>query len=91
MTSEKSNWSKCVDNAMAFLEANPELADFVKKFNNDDTGFMWSADPRVSTIADSLDSDGHSGASFACCMRACQHKLKSMVVSGPPASNEESS
>ncbi len=76
MTSEKNHWQRCVENAMAFLEARPELADFVKKFSNDDTGFVWSADPRISAIAEGLDKDGHSGASFACCLRACQQKLQ---------------
>ena len=77
MTSEKNHWNECIDNAMAFLAANPELADFVKKFSNDDTGFVWSVDPRVATIAEGLDKDGHSGASLACCLRACQQKLRS--------------
>ena len=79
-----NHWERCVKNAMTFLRNNPELADFVRSFSNDETGFMWSADPRLGTISQALDADGHSGASFACCLRACQSRLQNTRLDGPP-------
>jgi len=54
---------------------NLGLADFVKNFDDDD-GFIWSCDPRVDHIGQAVCDDGHSGASFACCLRDCQYFLK---------------
>ena len=79
-----NRWERCVKNAMTFLRNNPELAEFVRTFSNDETGFLLSADPRLGTIEQALDADGHSGASFACCLRACQSKLRNMTLEGPP-------
>ena len=49
-----------------------DLIDFVKNFDDDERGFMWSNDPRVKKIGDKLINDGHSGASFAFTLRECQ-------------------
>ena len=50
-----------------------DLVDFVKNFDDDERGFMWSNDPRVKRIGDKIIDDGHSGASFACTLRECQN------------------
>ena len=48
------------------------LCAFVKNFDNDKTGFMWSSDHRVTLIGNALSYQGHSGCSFACTLRAVQ-------------------
>ena len=55
------------------------LVGFVQQFD-DDSGFMWSNDNRVYDIGNSVLNDGHSGASFACCLRKCQYLLKNPNV-----------
>ena len=63
-------------NAMVFLTNNPELAKFVQTYNGS------YATPQnndhiniINRISNGLVSDGHSGASFAICLHACQNKL----------------
>ena len=51
------------------------LVNYVKYFD-DDTGFMWTSDSRTYDIGNDVLMDGHSGASFACCLRDCQYFLK---------------
>jgi len=53
-----------------------ELTEFVRDF--DGLGFMWSSDKRVHEIGNDprVDRCGHSGASFAICMRMCQSQLR---------------
>ena len=58
------------------LYTRKDLADFVRDFNNNDTGFMFCPDSRIDELNELLDSDGHSGASFACCLRKCQKLLR---------------
>lgn len=64
-----------VDNMMRFLRTRPDLIDFLVDFN-EDSGFMWSGDPRTIEIGNAVINDGHSGASMAMCMRECQYLLK---------------
>ena len=65
---------KQTQNAMAVIK-ELQLEDFVKNFDDEETGFMWSSDPRVHQIGEKLESDGHSGASFALTLRECQRRL----------------
>jgi hypothetical protein len=69
------NTEEYVDNMMRFLRTRPELIDFLVNFN-EDSGFMWSGDPRTIEIGNAVMNDGHSGASMAMCMRECQYLLK---------------
>ena len=54
-----------------------ELTEFVRDFK-DESGFMWSSDKRVHEIGNDprVDRCGHSGSSFAICMRICQNQLR---------------
>ena len=54
---------------------NKRLCGFVKNFDNNQTGFIWSSDPRVTQIGNSLTFQGHSGCSFACTLRGVQSIL----------------
>ena len=51
------------------------LCEFVKNFNNNQSGFIWSSDDRVKQIGNSLTFQGHSGCSFACTLRGVQSIL----------------
>ena len=50
---------------------NNHLKEFVKNFN-EPNGFVFSISEEYREIIDGLDDDGHSGNSFAICMRYCQ-------------------
>ena len=64
-----------IKNILTFLQTDPELESFVKNYENNETGFLFSKDPRLEIIMDALEADGHTGASFACTLRACQSIL----------------
>ena len=72
-----AHYEKQVQNAMnAIKELGHE--EFVRNFDDNTTGFIWSADSRVTEIGNELLEDGHSGASFACTLRECQRRLKNI-------------
>ena len=50
------------------------LESFVRDFDNKN-GFMRTDDNRINKIGNLVLSDGHSGCSFACCLRNCQYYL----------------
>ena len=64
-----------IKNILTFLQTDPELESFVKNYENNETGFLFSKDPRLEIIMDAVEADGHTGASFACTLRACQSIL----------------
>ena len=64
-----------IKNILTFLQSQPEIESFVKHYENNETGFMFSQDSRLKLIMDAVDNDGHTGASFACTLRACQSIL----------------
>ena len=64
-----------IKNILTFLKTDPELESFVKNYENNETGFLFSKDPRLEIIMDAVEADGHTGASFACTLRACQSIL----------------
>ena len=70
----EEHYEKQIQNALAVIK-ELQLEDFVKNFGDEETGFMWSSDPRVQQIGEKLESDGHSGASFALTLRECQRRL----------------
>ena len=86
MTSALDNYMDfCVNNALLFIKTDPEMVDYVKTFN-EPNGFAWTQHPILEKISSATDKDGHSGASFAICLRICQQKLISEANSNiqPP-------
>ena len=73
--SEQTHWDRCIANMMCHINNDTELLEYVKRGPPEETGFMWDSSPLIHKLAALTDSDGHSGASFACCLRACQTKL----------------
>ena len=55
-----------------------ECEDFVKNFDNNDTGFMFSEHPLTDKIYQNIKYEGHSGCSMACTMRNAQYYLNNM-------------
>ena len=65
----------CVNHMMEVITSNESFKEYVVNFNGNQ-GFMWDSDPRNAAISKAVDCDGHSGASFAICLRECQRRLK---------------
>ena len=53
-----------------------ENEEFVRTFSDENTGFMFSRDPRTKQITNSIQYKDHSGASFAFTCRCCQYLLQ---------------
>ena len=73
-----------VQNMLAFIKTKPELVKFVRDFD-EPNGFLFSRSPYVNEIDYGVDQDGHSGASLAYCLRACQHILRKQYEPKNPA------
>ena len=70
-----SHQQEQVDNMLSYIKSQEGLSEFVANFNDNEKGFMWSDDKRVNQIGNAVIEDGHSGASFALCLRMCQSIL----------------
>lgn len=53
------------------------LLQWVKSFAGR-TGFMFAESPELNLISNHASMEGHSGASFACCLRAVQLRVMLM-------------
>ena len=63
-----------IKNALTVIEDKPYLVDFIKNFD-EEGGFMFCSDKQLFEIYDQLETEGHSGSSFALTMRCCQNIL----------------
>ena len=73
---DKSNYmEKCISNMMNVIQTDFNLIEYVTYFNGEN-GFLWDNDLRKQQISNAVEDDGHSGASFALCLRECQRRLK---------------
>ena len=52
-----------------------QTENFVKNFNSDDTGFMFSTRPEINIISGAMQYEGHSGSSFGFTMQSCRYYL----------------
>lgn len=69
---DSAMWKQSVENAYKYVEEN-NLWSFFQSFEPDkDKGFMFERNETLQKISKELDSDGHSGASFAITMRSMQ-------------------
>ena len=67
------SYDSTLQNAYNVCFSNDRYIDFLKNESPPaDKGYIWWNHPILNEISDELDSDGHSGASFACVMRAMQ-------------------
>ena len=75
------HWTQAVIHMKAALKKNNNYLDYMLEFSpDDDVGYVWTQDEEYKKISRFLDnetnSDGHSGASFACCLRASIDQLR---------------
>jgi hypothetical protein len=68
-------WRQALSNAYAKIESKNIWALF-KETVPDNSGYMFWDHPILSNLSYELDSDGHSGASFAICMRNMEYIAK---------------
>ena len=67
------------------INSDNNIKDFFMNFEPDcDRGYAWSQDPQYKYYARILDyktnSTGHSGASFACCLRESVDIIRRGIV-----------
>ena len=55
-----------------------ECEEWVKNFDDPNTGFMFCNSPNIEKINNKINYSGHSGCSYACTMRNCQYFLVHM-------------
>ena len=78
-------WGKAVDEMINAIKSDNNIYDFFIVYEPcSDTGYSFSQDPRYKQYSDILDhktnSTGHSGASFACCVREAVTKIREEIV-----------
>ena len=75
------HWTQAVSNMKTAIKKNNNYHDFLLNFTpEDDTGYAWTQNEEFKQISKFLeretDSDGHSGASFAVCLRTSIQDLQ---------------
>ena len=70
---------KCIDNMVKCIKENPDIEEFIRKAPPK-TGYVFMRDPRIIRLQVLTDSDGHSGASFAVCVRVARQQILSSSV-----------
>ena len=71
---------------MCFAVRQLGLWEFIRSFEDEQRGFMFSNAPEVAQISSHplVDRHGHSGASFGICCRNVQFSAKTSVGAGCP-------
>ncbi len=80
-----STWERDVNLMITSIKSDNNMLDFFKNFNPDEnSGYDWSQNPQYkyyTNILDRLtDESGHSGASFACCLRESVNLIREEIV-----------
>jgi hypothetical protein len=66
----------CVKNMKQVVE-DKDLAKWLVSFEpRDNEGFIWTQHKNINIISGGVANDGHSGASFALCLRQVKQELK---------------
>lgn len=87
-------WNNAVNKMINAINSDNNIRDYLVQFIPDEnTGYEWSQDPqykRYSLILDQkTNSTGHSGASFACCLREAIDIIRRGVVVAEEVSEKE--
>ena len=75
MSSRDNFFEEQTTKAFNVLIKHEHLMEFIKNFNNNSTGFIWSENKEVGEILKLLEFQGHSGSSFALTLRQIQARL----------------
>ena len=75
------HWTQAVINMKNALKKNNSYLQFMINFSPDEnTGYVWSQNEEFRKISDFIENetytDGHSGASFAICLRTSIQEIK---------------
>ena len=68
-----------VNEALTYMTEYPDYIDFVKNFN-EESGFLYTEDKRVTEIFNGINNNNHSGASFALTLRVCQSIYRGLLT-----------
>ena len=90
-----TKWNNAVNLMIKSINSDNNMRDFFVDFMpSENTGYAWSQDPQYkyyTNILDKLtDETGHSGASFACCLREAVNIIrKDVIVAGEVTDSDE--
>jgi len=90
-----TKWMNAVNLMITSINSDNNMRDFFVDFMpSENTGYAWSQDPQYkyyTNILDRLtDETGHSGASFACCLREAVNIIrKDVIVAGEVTDSDE--
>ena len=79
-------WNNAVKEMISAIKSDNNMRDYFMDFiPNESTGYAWTQDPQYKKYSAILElktiKTGHSGASFACCVReAVDHIRKDIVI-----------
>jgi len=65
-----------VQNMVSKIKENKMTEEFLMFNPCQNEGYMWSRSPIIDKLNNLVDSDGHSGASFAICCRMAYEILE---------------
>ena len=69
-----------VNNMVLNIKNNPDLYNWFINFEPDNNkGYMWTSHPNLKRINELVSSDGHSGTSFAICLRETKKILMNEI------------
>jgi hypothetical protein len=78
-------WENAVNLMIDSINTDNNMRDYFIRFEPDpNTGYAWYQDPQykyyTGILSTLTDSSGHSGASFACCLREAVNRIRSEQV-----------
>jgi len=88
-------WREAVEQMSNAIKSDNNIYDFFITFEPDETtGYIFSQDNRYKLYSDILEqktsSTGHSGASFACCIREAVSQIRNEnLVIAVPVSDDD--
>lgn len=85
LTMSDTNWANAVNLMITSINSDNNMRDFFVDFIPDDNnGYAWSQNTQYRYYANILDrltnETGHSGASFACCLRESVNIIRKDIV-----------
>lgn len=69
-----------VNNMVSKIKNDTELYNWFIDFEPENNkGYMWTSHPNINKISELVYADGHSGASFAICLRESKKVLMNEI------------
>jgi hypothetical protein len=85
MSDFNTMWNNALKEMISAIKSDNNIYDFFIEYEpDDDTGYAWTQDKNYKYFSDILEkktnSTGHSGASFACCVREAVDIIRKEVL-----------